>query len=60
LFPLNKTGPLGLEPAFWAPHTFLLPITLYMAEITTKLFDENSVKVSQWLYRRVLAPVEKL
>jgi hypothetical protein len=31
-----------------------------MAEITTKLFDENSVKVSQWLYRRVLAPVEKL
>lgn len=55
-FPLNKSGPLGLEPAFLLPQLVILPVTLYMAEIVTRLFDEPSVRFAGWLYRRTLAP----
>lgn len=57
IFPLSKAGPLGLEPAFLAPHIILLPVTLWLAEIVTKIFDEPSVKFSNWCYQKVL--VEK-
>jgi peptidoglycan/LPS O-acetylase OafA/YrhL len=55
-FPLSKKGPLGLELAFWAPQLILLPVTLYAAEVVTKLVDEPSVKISTWLYTKTLAP----
>lgn len=55
-FPLSQAGPMGLEFAFFAPHLILLPVTLYAAEIVTKLFDEPSVKFSNWLYNKTLAP----
>ncbi|GLA02147.1 hypothetical protein AnigIFM60653_001546 [Aspergillus niger] len=52
-FPLPRTGPLGLEVSFLATHLILLPITLWLAEIVTKLIDEPSVRLAQWLYRQV-------
>jgi peptidoglycan/LPS O-acetylase OafA/YrhL len=54
LFPLSQKGPLGLEISFLAPHLILLPLTLWLAEIVTKLFDEPSVRFSQWAYGKVL------
>jgi peptidoglycan/LPS O-acetylase OafA/YrhL len=58
LFPLSKAGPYGLDIAWIAPHLILLPVTLWLAEIVTKLIDEPSVKFAQWLYSRTLAPAK--
>ncbi|PVI02019.1 acyltransferas-like protein [Periconia macrospinosa] len=55
-FPLSKSGPMGLQLAFWGPQLILLPVTLYVAEVVTKLFDEPSVKIANWLYNKALAP----
>jgi peptidoglycan/LPS O-acetylase OafA/YrhL len=61
IFPLSKEGPLGLEPSFLLPHLILLPLTLWLAEVATKLFDEPSVRFSQWAYQTALGPrVESL
>ena len=59
LLPITKAGPLGLEISFLLPQLVLLPITLWMAEIVTALFDEPSVKFAQWLYGKTLAPCSK-
>lgn len=53
-FPLPKWGPLGLEPCFLLPHIIILPFTLWMAEIVTKLVDEPSVRFANWFYRVTL------
>jgi peptidoglycan/LPS O-acetylase OafA/YrhL len=53
-FPLSKKGPMGFELAFWLPQLIILPFTLYMAEVVTKLADEPSVKITNWLYRKTL------
>ena len=58
-FPLSKKGPLGLEPSFLVPHIIILPVTLWMAEVVTKLIDEPSVQFAQWLYQKTLAPTEQ-
>ncbi|KAH8817077.1 acyltransferase family-domain-containing protein [Xylogone sp. PMI_703] len=55
-FPLSKSGPLGFEPGVLLPHLILLPLTFWIAEIVTKVFDENSVKFAQWLYNKTLEP----
>lgn len=55
LYPISKAGPLGLEPSFLLPHLVILPFTFWLAEIATKLFDEPSVKFSQWAFRTTLA-----
>lgn len=55
-FPMSKQGIFGLEPAFLLPQLILLPVTLWLAEIVTKLFDEPSVRFPQWLYGKTLAP----
>lgn len=57
IYPLSQRGPLGLEISFLAPHLILLPLTLWLAEVATRLFDEPSVRFSQWLYRKML-PIE--
>ncbi|KAI1138417.1 acyltransferase family-domain-containing protein [Hypoxylon sp. FL0543] len=54
MFKLPKFGPLGLELSFLAPHIVLLPFTLWLAEIFTRLVDEPSVRFAQLLYRRLL------
>ena len=56
VFPLSTKGPIGLELAFWLPQLVLLPLTLYVAEVVTRLFDEPSVKFSNWLYKKALGP----
>ncbi|KZM20211.1 uncharacterized protein EKO05_0001108 [Ascochyta rabiei] len=56
VLPLAMNGPMGFELAFWAVQLINLPVTLYVAEVVTKLFDEPSVKVSNWLYKQALAP----
>ncbi|KAE8448918.1 hypothetical protein EG329_008714 [Mollisiaceae sp. DMI_Dod_QoI] len=53
-FPMSMAGPLGMEVSFLIPHLILLPVTLWLAELVTKLFDEPSVTFSQWLYGRTL------
>jgi peptidoglycan/LPS O-acetylase OafA/YrhL len=58
LFPLSHSGPLGLELSFLVPHLIILPITLWTAELVTKLIDEQSVKFAQWAYRRTLEESE--
>jgi hypothetical protein len=58
-FPLSKSGPLGLEPSFLVPHIILLPFTLWMAEVVTKLVDEPAVRFSAWLYNVTLAPSDQ-
>ncbi|KAF1840351.1 acyltransferas-like protein [Cucurbitaria berberidis CBS 394.84] len=57
-FPLSKRGPMGLELAFWVPQIVILPATLYMAEVVTKLIDEPSVKFANWVYRKALSQTQ--
>jgi peptidoglycan/LPS O-acetylase OafA/YrhL len=60
LFPISKAGPLGLELSFLLPHLIILPVTLWVAEIVTKLLDKPTVKFAQWAYGRMLpAPSPK-
>lgn len=54
-FSLSKKGPKGLEPAFWLSQLVILPVTLYVAEVVTKLIDEPSVKLTNWLFKSTLA-----
>lgn len=58
IFPLSQRGPLGLEISFLAPHLILLPLTLWLAEVVTRLFDEPSVRFSRWAYGKVLPKEE--
>lgn len=53
-FPLSKSGPLGFEMSFIVPQIILLPLTLYIAELATKLFDEPSVTFARWCYEKTL------
>lgn len=54
IWELPKTGPLGLELSFLAPHIIFLPVTLYIAEVVTRAFDEPSVRFPQWLYKSTM------
>ncbi|PGH00250.1 hypothetical protein AJ79_08264 [Helicocarpus griseus UAMH5409] len=51
-FPLPKVGPLGLELGFLLPQVILLPFTLWLAEIATRVIDEPSVRFAQWAYSK--------
>jgi peptidoglycan/LPS O-acetylase OafA/YrhL len=59
LFPLPSWGPYGLELNYLIPHLVLLPFTLWLAEVITRLVDEPSVKVSQWLYKRLMVDADE-
>ncbi|MBA7489683.1 hypothetical protein ES702_00217 [subsurface metagenome] len=52
LLPIPGVGPLGMELNFLLPHLLILPVTLWAAEIVTKIFDQPSLRFSHWLYRR--------
>ncbi|KAJ5395302.1 uncharacterized protein N7487_009605 [Penicillium crustosum] len=52
--PLPNVGPFGLEVNFLAANLVLLPLTIWLAEVTTRLVDEPAVKFSQWIYQRAL------
>ncbi|KAL1837151.1 hypothetical protein VTJ49DRAFT_4197 [Mycothermus thermophilus] len=52
-FPLPRIGPLGLELNFLAANLFLLPFTLWVADVVTRAVDEPAVKFAAWLYKFV-------
>lgn len=54
LFPFPRWGIFGLEINYLVPHLILLPFTLWLADVVTKVIDEPSVKFSHWLCNRVL------
>lgn len=60
LMKLPMWGPVGAEFAFLAPHLVILPCTVWVAEVVTRVFDENAIKVTHWAYRRILKPVERI
>ncbi|EXJ82222.1 hypothetical protein A1O3_06035 [Capronia epimyces CBS 606.96] len=51
LCPFPGWGPFGLEINFLMAHVVLLPVTLWLAEIVTKMIDGPTVTFSQWLYK---------
>jgi peptidoglycan/LPS O-acetylase OafA/YrhL len=51
---MSREGPLGLQFAFLAPHLIIFPVTLWVAEICTRLFDRPSILFSQWAHRKAL------
>lgn len=60
LLPIPAFGPLGMELSFFAPHLIILPVTLWMAEVTTTLVDDTSIAFCAWLYKQLVAsPREK-
>ncbi|KAL2819283.1 acyltransferase 3 [Aspergillus cavernicola] len=54
-FPIPRIGPLGMELSFLFPHIILLPVTLWLAEVVTRVVDEPSVQFASWLYGKLLA-----
>ncbi|KAF1811551.1 hypothetical protein P152DRAFT_459500 [Eremomyces bilateralis CBS 781.70] len=58
-FPIPRIGPLGLETDFWPCHLVLLPLTLWLAEVVTRMFDEPSVKFARWIYTSTLEEENK-
>lgn len=56
IYPMSKAGPFGMEVSFVALQLIILPVTLWLSEIATKMFDEPSVKFAQWCYKQTLAP----
>jgi peptidoglycan/LPS O-acetylase OafA/YrhL len=53
VLPLPQTGPLGLEIAFLLPQIVLLPLTLWVADLVTRMVDEPAVRFAAWMYKRV-------
>jgi peptidoglycan/LPS O-acetylase OafA/YrhL len=53
-FPLPHNGPFGLEFSFLASQIALLPFTLWVAKIVTIIFDEPSVRIPKWIYKKVV------
>lgn len=52
LFPISDAGPLGFEMNALAPHIILLPITLWLAVLVTKLIDVPSLKLSKAMFKQ--------
>lgn len=52
-WPLPQGGPYGFEPNFVFCLLVCIPVFMYVAEIGTRLFDEPSVKASQWLWKKI-------
>lgn len=51
--PVPRKGPLGLELSFLVPHIIILPLTLLLAELITRMIDTPSVKFASWMYGKV-------
>ena len=54
--PFSGWGPFGLEINYLASHIILLPVTLWLADVVTRVFDEPSVKISKWLFDTAIRP----
>ena len=53
-FPISRSGPMGLEPAFWIAQLVLLPATLVVSNVVTVLIDEPSVRFASWVRRKTM------
>ncbi|KXT01672.1 hypothetical protein AC578_2782 [Pseudocercospora eumusae] len=53
-FPLPRFGIFGLEFSYLAVFFFLLPLTLWVAELATTVLDDQSIKLTQVLYKMTL------
>ena len=51
---LPAYGPFGLEVNFLIPQFISLAFNLWLAELATRLFDGPSVRISQWLYKKLV------
>ncbi|OQO06518.1 hypothetical protein B0A48_08301 [Cryoendolithus antarcticus] len=51
-WPIPDGGPQGLEYNFVIVVLLSLPVMLYCAEVGTRVFDEPSVKLSSWAYKK--------
>lgn len=47
ILPIPDWGPYGLELDFLLPHIVLLPLTCYVSEVVTKMWDEPSVNLAR-------------
>ena len=54
LFPIPMTGPLGLELQFLVAQMMIFPVTLYISELATKVFDEPSIELGRRAYRSII------
>ncbi|KJY00490.1 acyltransferase like protein [Zymoseptoria brevis] len=50
LVKIPEGGPLGLEPRFLVPWTFVLVLVLGLSELFTRCVDEPIVKLMQWCF----------
>lgn len=55
-FPIPKWGPFGLEISFIIPQLILMPLTFWVAELTTALVDDPSIKFAQYCYNLTQPP----
>lgn len=51
---LPSAGPFCLEVSFLLPHIILLPATLCLADLVTRMVDQPAVRFAGWLYRKTL------
>nr|OQO02408.1 hypothetical protein B0A51_17664 [Rachicladosporium sp. CCFEE 5018] len=51
-WPIPDGGPQGLEYNFVIVVLLSLPVMLYCAEVGTRVFDEPSVRLSSWAYKK--------
>ena len=52
-WPFTDQGTYGMEPNFLVSQFLCVMVSLYVAEMATKMFDVPSVKVSRWFYGMV-------
>ncbi|KAK4629116.1 O-acetyltransferase PaAT-1 [Fulvia fulva] len=50
-FKLPQWGPFGLELNYIIAQAILLPLTFYVAELTTALIDDPAIKFAQFCYQ---------
>lgn len=51
-WPFPEGGPYGLEPNFLVCVGITIPLTLYLAEVGTRVFDIPSVTLSRWVWQK--------
>ena len=48
-FPIPEVGPTGISTRFLAVQAVSLPMTLLLAELSTRYLDEPGIRFSKWL-----------
>lgn len=58
-FPVSDRGFYGLELNFLLPQLALLPVTIIMSELCTRMIELPSLRISRWLYDSLVQQDEK-